>query len=164
MIEVPLTKGYVAQIDDEDAWALEGGKWVVIIAPHTVYASRHKAGSGKYGRSEKLHQVLLGPVDGTIDHIDGNGLNNRRCNLRICTASQNSQNRAKPKHSVGQFKGAYKHANKWAAVIHIAGKQKYIGLFDSEIQAARAYDEAAVTHFGEYAKLNLSKERDWLVI
>jgi hypothetical protein len=90
-----------------------------------------------------------------IDHINGDGLDNRRENLRICNHQQNSGNQG-PRGGSSRFKGVCWHKNHriWAAFIGIDFKQKHLGHFHTEEEAARAYDVAALEHFGEFAKLN----------
>lgn len=100
-----------------------------------------------------------------LDHIDGNPLNNSINNLREATNQENGMNRKKNKSINGKptssiYKGVTraKHAKKWTAQIQIDGKSKYLGSFISEIEAAKAYNRAAIKLFGEFAKLNLSEE------
>jgi len=105
-----------------------------------------------------VHRVILGLSvnDGLeADHINHNGLDNRRCNLRVCTRQQNQMNKRAMRGS-SKFKGVFwhSHAKKWGACITLQGRNKYIGVFISEIDAARAYDRYAAEHFGEFAYLN----------
>ncbi len=103
-----------------------------------------------------MHRMIMGEPKGMfVDHIDGNSQNNRRSNLRICTPAQNLQNQ-RPKGGTSRYKGVYFHKkdNKWMAKIGFNGKNTYLGLFEDEILAARAYDKKAKELFGEFAYLN----------
>lgn len=107
-----------------------------------------------------LHRLIMGVTDSKtqVDHINGNTLDNRTQNLRICTQAQNNRNQRKIKNTKFKYKGLKEvKVKKWKyiqASIMINGKQIYIGTFKTEIEAAKAYDEAALKYFGEYAKLN----------
>lgn len=105
-----------------------------------------------------MHRVILNTPKGMeSDHINGDGLDNRRCNLRICTTSQNQQNQqTQSRIKSSGFKGVNwaKRANKWVARIVIAKKEMWLGSFDSELKAALAYDNAAKKYFGEFSKTN----------
>lgn len=122
-------------------------------------AGREYIRVGRQPNDEPLHQLILGPPpDGhLIDHRNGNGLDNRRRNLRFANNSQNMANARKssvPKSS--RFKGVHWHkcAKKWCAAVVHHGRRKHLGLFAVEEDAARAYDKAALEHFGEFARLN----------
>ena len=112
----------------------------------------------KHHRS--MHRMLLGASKGQqVDHIDGNGLNNCRSNLRLCTTSQNMANAGKYRghEYTSRYKGVSRVAShrKFRAQICKDGKIHYLGYFHSEHDAARAYNAAAVDLFGEFAKLNV---------
>lgn len=89
-----------------------------------------------------------------LDHIDGNGLNNQKSNLRECTYSQNGANRRKNTKTLGRFKGVSFLRGKWMARLQVMKKRLYLGYFTEEIEAAKAYNDAAVKHFGEFAHIN----------
>ena len=104
-----------------------------------------------------MHGLIMPAPDGQfVDHINGNGLDNRRENLRLVTHQQNSFNQ---KHHGGssKFKGVSidRISGSWRAYITVDGKRKHLGRHGTEIDAAKAYDMAAKEFFGEYAKLNL---------
>lgn len=158
-MNIPLTKGYVTVVDDEDA-VLVAGSWCAKPVGRSVYACR----SHKRGQVSLLHRVILGLTaqDPDVDHIDGDGLNNRRSNLRLASKAQNHRNTRKPLRANGgapssRFKGVSWDAarSKWRAQIQIGGgNNKFLGRFDAEADAAKAYDAMAHAVFGEYARPN----------
>jgi hypothetical protein len=105
-----------------------------------------------------MHRAIMGASDGEIvDHVNGDTLDNRKQNLRFVTASQNARNvRSSQRQKRGEFKGTWYYEKKgiWHAKISINNRSKTIGCFKTEEEAARAYDEAAMAHFGEYAATN----------
>ena len=103
-----------------------------------------------------MHRLIMSaPDDKSIDHRDGNGLNNRRDNLRFATQSQNMANRDKMSNNTSGFKGVFKIRNKYKAQIKVNHKSIQGGrLFDNPVDAARRYNEMALKYFGEYARLN----------
>jgi hypothetical protein len=94
------------------------------------------------------------PADLVIDHRNCDGLDNRRSNLRFATHAQNTLNRRKKKNAVSQFRGVWFYKGKWGSQISSQGKRMFLGRFDNEIDAAKAYDEAARKYHGEFARLN----------
>ena len=159
MTTIPLTKGQVGFIDDQDAEVINRHKWTAVNSSHdkTFYAHRSVKVDGKW-KHLRLHRFLLNaPKNKKVDHIDGNGLNNVRSNLRLCTHAQNLMNmRCHNKHGLKgiAFIAKRKGLRKWLSKIHINGKLKTIGIFETKIQAAKAYNEMARKHFGEFARLN----------
>jgi len=108
-----------------------------------------------------MHRAIMQPPKGmVVDHIDGNGLDQRRANLRVGTQRRNSHNRRPSRWTSSRFKGVYfcKATRKWVATIGYEGKAIYLGSFDDEAEAARAYDRKARELFGAYAYLNFPEE------
>jgi AP2 domain-containing protein/HNH endonuclease len=104
-----------------------------------------------------LHRLIMNaPADKEVDHINGDTLDNRRCNLRICSHKENLRNQKLPKNSKSGYKGVtwYKRIKKWRSHIRLNKKQIHLGYFDDIKLAANAYNEAAIKYFGEFAKLN----------
>lgn len=162
IISLPHDK--IALVDDEDYDELIKYKWHTRIKGRdtTWYVYRWEYigienGKKRY-RYIAMHRDILKPKkEQCIDHINHNGLDNRRCNIRICDRSQNNFNRnADSKNKTSVYKGVtfYKKCNKWQAQINFRNKYIYIGLYISEIDAAKAYDQKAKELFGEYANLN----------
>ena len=150
-------------IDASDYPIVKGYRWYADKGGYTFYAVANKVGKGCRGLSKiKMHALILPQPSGLIaDHEDRNGLNNRRGNLRPATSSQNMQNRKKmsrARHS--QYTGVSFQRGKFTASFGVEGRQIFLGCFDSEIEAARAYNEAAQKHFGEFAVLNELPEDD----
>jgi hypothetical protein len=102
-----------------------------------------------------MHRLILDHHAEHTDHKDGNGLNNQKSNIRPATRAQNGQNRKLQIHSA-PFKGVhhFKALGGWTASIRVNKKKKHLGYFDSPELAARAYDAAALKHFGEFARTN----------
>lgn len=102
-----------------------------------------------------MHRMLLDIPDGKqTDHINRNKLDNRKVNLRICTNSENGRNKGTRKGSLSGYKGVSKHRDKWQARIRLNGEQTYLGIFENIIDAALAYNKAAIIVHGEFACLN----------
>ena len=156
---IPLTKGYTAVIDSEDYMRVSQFKWHAAVSRHTVYAVCHMRTHDGHKVLQRLHRFILGlPAGRTpqVDHEDGNGLNNRRGNLRPATVIQNSGNQRKKSGASSKYKGVawHKRAGKWVAYICIKGKLKHLGYFESERAASKTYNAAAVQYFGPFALLN----------
>ncbi len=150
---IPLTQGKFAVVDVEDYNWLAGYKWCVSQSGNSFYAMRNRCGT-----KVLMHRQIMNASNGLlVDHIDGNGLNNRRSNLRLCTRYQNSCNSRPHRNNLySKYKGVRwdKRYNKWYAGIRKSGKQFFLGSFDNEIDAAKAYDKKAKELFGEFAYLN----------
>jgi len=150
-IEIPLTQGYVTRIDDADRVVVGGRKWTAQVAPHrnTVYAYARVDGEHVY-----LHG-LLAPEWEVVDHADGDGLNNCRYNLRDGSGFRNRANAGIRADNTSGFKGVYSTVSrKWVAQVTVNGKTRCLGTYVTPEEAAHAYDRAAISAFGEYAKTN----------
>lgn len=150
--EIPLTRGQFALVDEDDyAWLLQCNSWQ---CSNAGYAVSHKDKKLYY-----MHRLIMNPpIDMVVDHINGNKIDNRKKNLRVCTQSQNHMNRsANSKKMYSSYKGVTKHkkADKWIAQTAFNSKRIYIGIYECEHLAALAYNEKVYELFGEYAKLNI---------
>ena len=158
MKTINLSKGYETIVDDDMYNYLNQWKWSAQKGRNTYYAVHSSKPQNGKQKSICMHREILGLKAGDgrhTDHINGDGLDNRRCNLRICTRSQNHQNR----HSIrgtSQFKGCswYKRDKNWEVSITLNSRKIHLGYFDNEIEAAKAYDKKAGELFGEFAKCN----------
>lgn len=154
--KIPLTKSQFAKVDPEDYVWLSQFRWHCKVNKCAIYAVRTITIAGKSKRIF-MHRLLAGtPSHLVCDHINHDGLDNRKQNLRNCTIKQNNANSRPSKNSSSKYKGISfnKARRKWAAYIKKNGKQFYLGLFASESAAAKAYDEAAKEYYGEFAHLN----------
>lgn len=150
--KILLTQGKAALVDDKDYEVLSRYNWHYVSQG---YAARKEKIKGKR-KVVLMHRQILRATDKWVDHINGDGLDNRRENIRLVTPSQNRMN-SKPLRTLGsKFKGVYRHTKtkKWCADIRFNGKTNYLGSFDLERDAAAAYNLAAKQKFGAYAKLN----------
>lgn len=163
---VPLTRGYDAVIDAPDAPLAAGKNWYAEIdkradgSIRTVYAVRKFRDASGNEKGERLHRVIAGVESGLeVDHKDGNGLNNRRDNIRSATTAQNQHNQRIAQHNTSGAKGVtwHKRRGKWQAQIVICNKRKYLGCFPTVSEASKAYHAAAVSAFGEWASLGVAE-------
>ena len=151
--KIPLTQGQYAIVDPERYEELAKYKWFAKRCDSRFYAVRWEK-----NRNVKMHQVIMGTEEGkVIDHINGNGLDNRQANVRFATSQQNSWNQRKQRgNSSSKYKGVSweKKRNQWRARITFKGRVIPLGRFETEEAAGRAYDGKAMELFGEYAWLN----------
>jgi hypothetical protein len=150
---IPLTDGCYAYVDAADYEWLSRWNWYVCSAG---YASRREDGETIF-----MHREIMRPPKGmVVDHKDGNKSNNCRSNLRVCTRGDNQRNQRKQSRGTSRFKGVCcdKRDRKWRAQYGYRGQHYTIGRFDTELEAARAYDRMAVELFGDFARLNFPEE------
>ena len=147
MKQIPLTKGKFALVDDEDFEFLSQWKWHYIAGG---YACRKPKSGMIY-----MHRLLTRATESHVDHKNGNKLDNRKENLRLCTVSQNLANQVKTR-GTSKYKGVRfdKKHKKWISAIGFNSRPIQIGRFASEDEAAKAYNLAAVKYYGEFARLN----------
>lgn len=163
MKKIELTQGKVTQVDDEDYGWLNQWKWYAIKHRNTFYATRHRKIINDKKRSlVRIHRLIINAPKGIdVDHFDTDGLNNQRCNIRLCTNQQNCMNRKPQKNATSIYKGVVwrKDHDIWAAQIGFNRKNIHLGYFDFESKAAFAYNKAAIELFGEFARLNIIEEQ-----
>jgi hypothetical protein len=154
---IPLTQGHVAVVDDEDHEWLSQWRWctkkIVLANGRTKLYAHRRIGASTI----TMHRLIMGVNSGEIvDHIDGDGLNNRRSNLRKATVAANCWNSNSRRNTSSHYKGVswHRHVGKWGAAIRLCGRSQHLGYFTDETEAALAYDRAAKEHFGEFARLN----------
>jgi len=156
---IPLTQGKFAIVGAEDYEWLSQYKWCALKTHNNkFYAVRRKN-----NKTIIMHrQIMNAPAGLVVDHIDGNSLNNRKTNLRICTQAQNIHNSQPRRNRSSKYKGVFwdKVNKKWSTNIRKGDKRIYLGGFDDEIEAALAYDRKAAELFGEFAYLNFPGNTD----
>lgn len=154
--------GQYALVSPEDVPLISGYRWNMSRGRSTDYAEA-KIGPMHQRRTIQMHRLIMGVVDKgrevQVDHINHNGLDNRRSNLRLATHSENLRNQG-PRRPMSRYKGVKfdRRINAWIATISVDGAQKRLGPFNTEKIAARAYDVAALEHYGEFAFLNFPEE------
>jgi len=157
---IPLSRGLHAIVDAADYDDLSAFKWHAQKHRNTFCAVRNRPTSGGKRGLIYMHRVVMGePVGMMIDHINHDALDNRRDNLRICTATGNNRNTCSRQGSTSQYLGVHwnNRLGKWQAQIHFNASTIYIGRYEDEIEAANAYDARADAMFGQHANLNFKK-------
>lgn len=161
MREIPLTQGKTAIVDDDDyEWLMAMGKWGYEKGPRTGYARRADR-VGKNRHKVWMHrEIMRAPRGIQVDHIDGDGCNNQRANLRLASGQQNCRNRKPLLDATSPYKGvSYKQdSDTYAVRIRLEKGSEWLGCHADEHLAARIYDCAAVKHYGEYAQINFPGE------
>jgi hypothetical protein len=157
---IPLNPGYFAKVDDEDFEAASQFEWRVRTSKRsdTLYAYRAVRNSNGT-RTQELQRFILGITDLKVEvhHApDHDGLNNQRSNLQVVAHVQNTRHRKLNKNTMSGFKGVSRFGKKWRAYIRVHGTQLHLGYFDGPVDAALAYDVAALEYFGEFALTNAS--------
>jgi hypothetical protein len=150
---IPLSDGQYALVDAADYEWLSQYHWHLCSGG---YAAR-----SENGRRILMHREIMQPPKGmVVDHVDGSRANNCRGNLRVCTRAENQRNQRKQRGSACGFKGVgyLKGSKRCHAKVVFEGKTVWLGHFDDEVAAARAYDAKAVELFGEFARLNFPEE------
>jgi len=153
--EIPLTRGMIAIVSKKDYNNLKKIKWHVVENYKCFYAAKWDS---KNKNNATMHRIILGLTDKKkeVDHIDGNGLNNQRSNLRIATRKQNSHNQ-RPKGGSSKYIGVrwVENKNRFRAQIKVDGKCISLGSHVTEDAAGKAYNKAAKKHYGKFARLNI---------
>lgn len=157
MKQIPLTQGKSALVDDQDYEELSKYKWFAQRNGYTFYGVRTQRVVGETHTVAMHREILSTPKDMQTDHINGNGLDNRRSNLRICTRSQNAMNRRALR---GLYKGMGwdKREGGWRTAIQVKGKLLYLGHYFCLVKAAKVYDIAARKYYGEFARVNFPRK------
>ena len=157
-----LTQNKFTIVDDEDFEELNKHKWCASKTSknnHGGYYAAKKIDKYPHQKALFMHRKITNCPEGLqVDHINHNTLDNRRCNLRICTHAENQHNRKPQAGGSSQYKGVCwnKQHKKWVVRITLNGKEMYLGYFNDEIEAAKEYDRAAKELFGKFAYLNFS--------
>lgn len=159
MKEIPLTRGYVALVDDDDYELVAPFNWCAHVTTNTVYARRTFNSKPHI----YLHRFIMGVGHGDrreVDHRDRNGLNCQRSNLRVSTHGQNICNQKKRRNNTSGYKGVswWRMRGKWLAKVIYQQRPYVAGQFDNPVDAARAYDALARQLHGEFASLNFPSE------
>jgi hypothetical protein len=149
VLKIELTKGHHAIIDKEDFDLIVGYSW--------HYSQGYAYAIDKTTKERVAMHRLIGGLSNTnyvVDHINGNGLDNRKANIRICTVAQNSKNKASHADSIVKYKGVSIYRGKYVSTIMADYKRYHIGVFNTDFEAAKAHDFEAVKRHGDYARLN----------
>jgi hypothetical protein len=155
MKSIPVAGGYFALVDDEDYEEMSKLRWHTAKGRKTIYASTNvKRETGGYSSVGMHRMINKTPAGFHTDHIDGDGLNNQRSNLRTASRTENARNRSPNTGCASQFKGVHwnKRKRRWVASIRVNKKSVFLGLHKSEQAAADAYSRAASQYFGEFAR------------
>lgn len=156
-INSPKNGIYKMLVDDSDYEMVSEYTWRLVTNKYGFSAATNIwVGTNKY-KSIAAHRLIMRcPKERCIDHIDGNALNNQKSNLRVCSIAENNKNMRIGKRNKSGFKGVWydPEVRKFRASIGVNGKTKYLSYYPTAIDAAKAYNNAALIHYGEFAKLN----------
>jgi hypothetical protein len=159
MKEIQLTQGKIALVDDEDYLYLSQLKWhavKVVSKCSSRWYANHSVKDGGGCLSIRMHWLILGK---SVDHVNGDGLDNRRSNLRLCSRMGNNRNQRRIPKVTAPYKGVrrriYRFRTMWEARIKVDGKVIYLGLYSTPEEAGIAYNDAAKVYHGEFASLNV---------
>ena len=171
MKKIKLTQDQWALVDDEDYDHLNEHKWYANRERTDKFYAKRSSPIDSSGKQRKIrmHRVIINAPKGIpVDHINGNPLDNRKENLRVCTHQENCRNRGKPKNNKSGYKGVSymkkskdminEHSKPWKTQITFNGNPITIGMYKTKEEAARAYDQKAIELFGEFAQLNFPEE------
>lgn len=163
---LPLIGGDAAMVDIRDAGEVDRFNWRLLVDERTGAKRAFRWGGRKERSRVYLHRHLLRAGPGQfVDHVNRDGLDNRRDNLRLCTKAQNAWNsRRNIVGKTSRFKGVSSHrkhvlGRPWQATITVHSKQQFLGYYATQEEAASAYDLAAIRFFGEFALTNFPRER-----
>lgn len=157
---IALSQSACAIVDSDMREELGKYKWYLAKDKCTSYAIRSVTVRGKRTVISMHRQIMGNPRGKEVDHINGNGLDNRESNLRVCSRSQNARNRSHNRNSFSQLRGVgwHKKSMKWQAYIKVDGKSIHLGLFETKNEAAKAFNVACKKHFKEFSRLNPVKK------
>ena len=150
--------GRQVSVDDEDAHLLVDNRWSFRTSGSTEYLQKSLFEGGAYVGYRSLHRLITGCPDGhVVDHINGNGLDNRRANLRICIQPENIRNRKMHKNNASGFKGVFldatcKRGRPWRSRITVSGQRINLGRFNTPEEAHAAYCKASREKHGDFAR------------
>ena len=160
MRKIPISQGKYALVDDKDFEWLNQWKWFVCKNGQMMYVHRNERNESIKEKRKQItvsmhRSIMKTPKGMDTDHINGDGLDNRRSNLRICTHAENTKNKRKT-YGTSRYKGVHwcKHNKRWYSYITHNKKQTFVGSFNNERSGAIAYNKAAKKYHGIFAKLN----------
>lgn len=159
MKEITLTKNRIALVNDDDFVAVQKHKWCAQVSGKNEYATAWIS-----GKLTSMHRFIMKPRDGlVVDHINGNGLDNRKENLRVCTRSQNAMNARPRANTISGVKGVSYNKSilltPWVAQIRSQGKTIFIGYYATKEEAAEAYKKISLKYFGDFSFFARSQDK-----